>query len=120
MTPAASFDPYPNLRRKGCRVSVLDGRRSEVQCCITSGALAHARNGQLRQFGCGPVTSGLPPRTTDIIRPPWHVSNVPTANSSNCASLDHLVGAANVRAEFEIGLPPHSPRAGTSPRCQGM
>jgi hypothetical protein len=32
--------------------------------------------GQSRQFGCVPVTSGLP-RITDIIRPPWHVSKVP-------------------------------------------
>jgi hypothetical protein len=35
--------------------------------------------GQSRQFGCVPVTSGLP-RTTDIIRPPGHVSKVPVTD----------------------------------------
>jgi hypothetical protein len=32
--------------------------------------------GQSRQFGQAPATSGLP-RTTNIVRPAWHVSNVP-------------------------------------------
>ena len=36
---------------------------------------ADFRYGQSRQFGRVPVTSGLP-RTTDIVRPAWHVSNV--------------------------------------------
>jgi hypothetical protein len=35
--------------------------------------------GQSRQFGCVPVTSGLP-RITDIIRPPWYASKVPRAH----------------------------------------
>jgi hypothetical protein len=53
----------------------------------------------LRQFGCAPAISGLS-RTTDIIRPLRHVSNVPIPEVASL--FDHPVDAgAERRRKFE-------------------
>lgn len=71
---ASEFEVLASLARAGVPIDVKE--QALTHSPLITGRCKWWKS---RQFDDAPITSGLD-RTTDIVRPAWHVSNVPNAD----------------------------------------